>query len=122
MADSKRRAGILYLKMNGEQYDAKGNFSYNLGKPKREAIVGADGIHGYKEIPQVAFIEGELTDRSNLDLEKVLTLEGVTATLELSNGKVIVLRNSWYAGEGTVQTEESNIGFRMEAESGEEIQ
>jgi|SRR5665213_36560 len=117
---SQRRAGILYLKVNGNQYDAKGNFSYNLGAPKREAIIGADGVHGFKETPQVAFIEGELTDRSDFDLAALLALEEATATIELANGKVIILRAAWYAGEGTVQTEESNIGFRLEGKSAEE--
>lgn len=118
---SQRRAGIVYVKVNGEIHDAKGNFRYNLGKPKREAIVGADGVHGYKETPQVAFIEGEITDRGNLDLEKLLTLDNATATLELANGKVIVLRDAWYAGEGDVNTEEANIQFRLEGKSAEEI-
>ena len=84
-----KRAGIFYLKVNGNSYDAKGNFSYNLGQPMREAIVGADGIHGYKETPQVAFIEGEITDQSSLDLAALLLTDDATATLELANGKLI---------------------------------
>ena len=118
---SQRRAGIVYFKINGEIQDAKGNFTYNLGKPKREAIVGSDGTHGFKETPQVAFIEGELTDRGNLDLEALVTLDDITATLELSNGKVIVIRNAWYAGDGNVQTEEANIQLRLEGKAGEEV-
>lgn len=118
---SQRRAGIIYLKLNGSIQDAKGNFTYNLGQPKREAIVGADAVHGYKEVPQVSFIEGEITDRGTLDLQALVTLDDVTATLELSNGKVFVLRNGWYAGDGNVQTEESNIQLRLEGKTGEEI-
>lgn len=118
---SNRRAGIIYLKVDGELYDAKGNFTYNLGKPVREAIVGADGVHGYKETPQPAFIEGEITDRGTLDLEGLLEVDGATVTLELANGKVIVLNNAWFAGEGTGNTEEANIGIRFEAETADEI-
>lgn len=118
---SQRRSGIVYLKVNGEIQDAKGNFNYNLGKPKREAIVGADTVHGYKETPQVSFIEGEITDRGSLNLEALVTMDGATVTLELSNGKVFVLRDAWYAGEGTVGTEEANIQVRFEGKSGEEI-
>jgi hypothetical protein len=118
---SQRRAGILYLRIDGTIYDAKGNFTYNIGAPKREAIVGADKVHGYKEVPQVSFIEGELTDSKNLDLQALVSLDGVTATLELANGKVISLRDAWYAGDGNVQTEEGNIQLRLEAVSGEEI-
>lgn len=118
---SQRRAGILFLKVNGSIQDAKGNFSYNLGKPKRESIVGADKVHGYKEMPQPAFIEGEITDSASLDLAALIATDDATITLELANGKVIVLRNAWYAGEGTGQTEEGNIQCRFEGASAEEV-
>jgi hypothetical protein len=118
---SQRRGGIIQLQVNGELHDAKGNFTYNLGRPKREGIVGSDGVHGYKETPQVAFIEGEITDRGNLDLAKLVTMFGATVTLELANGKVIVLRDAWFASEGTGNTEEGNIAVRFEGANGEEI-
>lgn len=118
---SQRKGGIIFLQVNGEIYDAKGSFTYNIGRPVREAIVGHDSVHGYKELPQVAFIEGEITDRSTLDLEALVTLSGATVTLELANGKVIVLRDAWFAGEGTGNTEEGNLAVRFEGKSGEEI-
>lgn len=118
---SERKGGIIFVKIDGEIQDAKGNFTYNLGKPKREAIVGSDQVHGFKETPQVAFIEGEITDRQTLDLERLVTTEDATVTLELANGKVISLRNAWYASEGTGNTDEGNIAVRFEGKSGEEI-
>jgi hypothetical protein len=119
--NGQRRGGIIQVQVNGEIHDAKGSWTYNLGRPKREAIVGADRTHGYKEAPQVAFIEGEITDRGSLDLEKLVTLEGATVTVELANGKVICLRDAWYAGEGTGNTEEGNVAVRFEGVSAEEI-
>lgn len=121
MADSNRRGGIMYLKVDGEIYDAKGAFTYNLGKPKNEAILGADGVHGYKSTPQVPFIEGEITDRAGLDLASLCETDEATITLELANGKVITLRDAWYAGEGTGNTEEGNIGVRFEGLSADEV-
>lgn len=118
---SQRRGGVIFLQLNGEIMDAKGSFSYNLGRPMREAIVGHDGVHGYKELPQVAFIEGEITDRGTLDVDALVKTEGATVTLELGNGKVIALRDAWFAGEGTGNTEEGNIAVRFEGKSGEEI-
>lgn len=118
---SNRRAGILFLKKDGEIFDAKGNFTYNLGEPKRDAIVGAERVHGYKEMPQVPFIEGEITDSSTTNLSQFLNTTDSTITLELANGKVFVLRNAWYAGEGNVQTEEANVQVRFEGMSAEEI-
>lgn len=120
MAD-QRRAGLIQLQINGEIQDAKGNFSYNLGRPKREAIIGADGVHGFKEMPQVCYIEGAITDRGNLDLAALASGRDLTVTLSMSNGKVVVLRDAWFAGEGSASTEESEIAVRWEGANAEEI-
>lgn len=118
---SQRRGGIIQVQVNGEVFSAKGNWSYNLGRPMREAIVGADGIHGYKETPQVAFVEGEITDLGTLELATLVTMDGVTVTLTLATGKVVMLREAWFAGEGTANTEEGNIAVRFEGLGAEEI-
>ncbi|MEX2630030.1 MAG: phage tail tube protein [Tistlia sp.] len=118
---SNRRGGIIYFAIDGTQYDAKGNFTYNLGAGKREAIVGADAVHGYKETPQVARIEGEITDSSELALSALIALDGVTVTLELANGKVVVLREAWYAADGDGQTEEGNLQVLFHGKSAEEV-
>lgn len=120
MAD-QRRAGLIQLQVNGTIEDAKGNFTYNLGRPKREPIVGSDGVHGFKETPQVAFIEGAITDRGTLDLAALATAEEQTVTLTLGNGKIIVLRQAWFAGEGSASSEEAEITVRWEGASAEEI-
>lgn len=121
MAGKNRIGGLIALKINGDMYFAKGNFTYNLGLPKKEGVVGSDRVHGYKEVPQIPFIEGEITDRNELNLEDLLTLEDATVTLELANGKVIMLREGWYAGEGTGNTDEGNIALRIEGISAEEV-
>jgi hypothetical protein len=116
-SSNNRRAGRIFLKIDGVLHDAKGSFSYNLGRDKRDGIVGADGIHGYKETPQIPFIEGAITDRGDLDLEALARQDNVTVTLDLVNGKTIVLANAWFAGEATVTTEEAEISVRWESRS-----
>jgi hypothetical protein len=118
---SQRRGGLIQFQVNGVLYDAKGNFTYNLGRPAREAVLGADSVHGFTEKIQVAFIEGEITDRGDLDVAALVSLTGATVTLELANGKVIALRDAWFAGEGTGNTEEGNISVRFEGKNAEEI-
>lgn len=110
---SHRRGGLISFNVDGEPYEAKGNFTYNLGRPLREEIVGANSIHGYKSTPQAAMIEGEFTDRKDLDVGKLVELEDVTVTLTLGNGKSVVLREAWFSGEGNVQTEEGNIAVKF---------
>jgi hypothetical protein len=122
MADyPNRRAGTLSLKVNGVIHNAKGNFTYDLGAPKREAIVGPDGVHGYKEEHKAPFIEGAITDRGDLDLAALFKLDGALITLELANGKGIALSEAWFSGDGTASTEEAEVPVRFEGKIAEEI-
>lgn len=121
MAGTQRIAGIIQVISNGVTQNAKGDFSYNLGNPKRTAIVGSDKVHGFTEKPQPAFIEGEITDRGDTDLDALTKLKDATVQVALANGKTVVLRNAWYAGEGTGHTDEANIDVRFESDSGVEI-
>lgn len=119
---SNRRAGVLYLKKDSQLLDVKGSFTYNLGANKKEGILGHDGVHGYKSLPQIPFIEGTITDRSDLDVKNdILEVSDSTITLELANGKTFVLRDAWYAGDGNITTEEAEIEVRFEGLQGEEI-
>lgn len=116
-----RVGGIIFVKVNGNFVKAKGNWTYNIGSPKREAVVGSDNVHGYKELPQTPFIEGEITDAETLDLSDLTRTRDATLTLELANGKVFTLRDAWYASEGNVQTEDGNIAVRFEGLSADEV-
>lgn len=118
---NKRVGGIILLKLDSNLLKAKGAFTYNLGKPKREAIVGQDFVHGFKEEPQVPFIEGTITDDDELDVETLLLTRDATATIELANGKIIALNEAFYAGEGDITTDEGEIAFRLEGITADEI-
>ena len=116
-----RIAGVIFVKIDGVQRDAQGSWTYNLGQLKREAMIGADRVQGWMGRPQVAFIEGEITDQRDLDLVALQNIEDGTVTIELSNGKTIVLRNAWYAADGNVGTENANVQVRFEGLSAEEL-
>lgn len=121
MSSGRRVGGIIFIKVDGNQYDAKGQFTYNLGVPKREAVMGQDSHHGYKELPQEAYCEGEITDSGTLDVKALMSITGATVTIELANGKVAMFRNAYFSGDGNVQTEEGNISVRFTGESAMEI-
>ncbi len=118
---NRRVGGILLFKLDGQLFQVKGEWTYDIGVPKRTAVVGADGVHGFKEEPKVPFMEGALTDNDELSLEALFRFRDGTATLELANEKIIVIREAFYAGEGTVTTGEGEIATRIEGISGEEI-
>ena len=116
-----RIGGKIFVKADGQQFRVKGNWPYNLGKDKKEKIVGMDGVHGTKVTPQIPFIEGTITDTSKLSVEKLLEIEDATIILELANGKIISLTGADQAGEGNVTTEEGEIDVRFEGDNAEEI-
>ena len=65
---NRRVGGILFFKVDGEGFQAKGEFTYNVNPTKRESVVGQDRVHGFKEEPKPFFIEGSITDSDELDL------------------------------------------------------
>lgn len=121
MADPNLRGGILTLQIDGRVYEAKGSFTVNFGANKREAIIGADGVHGYKEMPQVAVIEGAITDSGGLSVKDLASLRQVTGSLLLANGKLAILKDAWSAGDNNLTTEEGEIAFRLESRFAEEV-
>lgn len=116
-----RVGGIIFIKVDGVQYQAKGSFTYNFGLPKREGVVGADKVHGYKETPQIPFVEGAITDSGEISAETLLKVKDASITLELANGKTGIWRNGWFAGDGNITTEEGEIAARFESLSAEEV-
>lgn len=118
---NQRTAGLIQVQVNGEVFSAKGNFTYNLGRPMREGIPGADGMHGFKETVQPPFIEGEFTDRGELDMSSLVDLTGATISLTLGNSKMISLTGAYFAGEGTGNSEEANVAVRFEGANCEEV-
>jgi len=118
---NRRVGGIIFFKVNGELFQAKGEFTYNINPVKRESVVGQDAIHGFTEAPKAVFIEGAITDSDELDLEGFQAVRDATITLELANEKVIVLREAFYAADGDVTSSQGEIQVRFEAISGEEV-
>lgn len=117
-----RIAGFFQVKVNGVLQTAKGEFTSGYGQPKRSTVFNSDGRPaGWKEEPQVAFIEGKITDRPDLDLLALMNIEGATVTLHKANGKVEVLQDAFYAGDGNVTTGEAEVDFRMEGSRLEEV-
>lgn len=118
---AERRGGIIQLTVGGVLYDCKGNFTANLGSDKNEMVIGSSGVTGFKSTPQPAFIEGLLTDRGGLSVQQLTQMTDVTVHLKLATGKVVVLPNAVYTGDGNITTDEGEINVRFDSEVGEEI-
>lgn len=121
MSSKNRVGGIIYVKIDGGLIRAKGDFTYNIGEPKRTSVIGADSVHGFTEEIQAGMIEGAVTDSGDFSLQNLLRTCDATITLELNNGKTIMLREAWFAGEGNVNTKEGEIEVKFEGIDAEEI-
>jgi hypothetical protein len=112
---AKRIAGKLFVNVNGTRLSARGNFTWNLGRDKREPIVGCDDVHGFKEMPQAPYFEGEISLTADLDVDELLTARDATCTLELANGWTLVFRDAFFSAEGVGETEDGKMGIRFDA-------
>jgi hypothetical protein len=116
-----RRAGYTTLSVNGESYDIVGDVTYNLGKPKREKLVGPNGTQGYKELPQVPFIDGMVRTSSDFSRSDFADIVDATVLLKHADGTSIMVQGADYCAEGDGSTEEGTMQFRFEGDAAEEI-
>lgn len=118
---SNRIAGVAYLKVNGRQVALSGKWTTNLSiNGKREAIVGQDGVHGYKEMPTAPKFSGDACYTRDASIEELRNIDDATITLELANGKIHLLRNAWCSDEIELNTEDASFKLTFEGISGEE--
>lgn len=114
-------AGTIYLTVDGETQNCEGEFEYNLGTPKREALVGSDRYHGYKEEPQAAFVKGNLRRTKGFDIAAFQNKDGVDLQLRIATGETFVFADGFVGGEGTVNTGTALFAFEFYAEKGVQV-
>ena len=115
-------SGIFNLRINGLLVTASGAFTFNHGGVRHEAKLGGDGrVAGFKSMGTVPFIEGELIYTPDLDIKEIQSIQAGEIILELANGKVFVLINAHWAGDGNIQTEDGNYSVRFEGTDSEEF-
>jgi len=115
---ASRVGGILFVKSDGVSFRAKGSWTINPGVNKKEMVVGADSVHGYKEMPQASQVSGVITDDDKLDVEALFRTVNATVTLELANGKMFVCENAVFSGDGESTTEEGEITVEFQGTNG----
>lgn len=109
-----RIAGICYVKVDGAQYAARGSFEVQPFTTKKEAVVGSDAPHGFKEMPIVPHIKGKFTDLPGISVSALQNITQSTITIECANGKTYILRDAWVRDEITVNTEEGEYEVTFE--------
>lgn len=113
-------SGKLFFNAAGKRQRAKGSFTYNLGVDKGEPIKGVDGHFGKKVVTVTPFIEGKVSDSSELDVKALISATG-TFTLELANGKTVMLSEGYNGADADITTEESEIPLKIYGARAEEL-
>lgn len=117
MAKPNLIGGNAYLKVNGVQYQSRGDWSYSHGTAERTTVFDGSRPAGYTEQPREPMIEGEITTPADFDGLALTEIDGATVTLELDNGNVVTLRDAWYAGEGTFNVREGKLPVKFVGKS-----
>jgi hypothetical protein len=100
-------AGIAYITIDGVSYSIAGDASYTLSTVTREALMGPDGFHGYKEMPAPGKISIKFRNGSAVDVNLLNSIVNSTVVLEMNNGKTAIGRNMFRDGEPIeVETED----------------
>lgn len=118
---NNRIAGVAWVKYDGRQLPIKGGWKVNFGKLKREGISGQDRVHGYKEMPGLPSIEGEVSTTADVSMATLVGITDATVTLEHANGMTYVLRNAWTADDYINETEDGKIAVKFEGMDIDEI-
>jgi hypothetical protein len=118
---AQRIAGTAFLKIDGNQYPLRGNFTVSPSSLERTMLAGQDYVHGYQELPRVPWIEGDVSTTQEVSLETLEQMVEVTVTAELANEKVYVLKEAACKSALENNTREGQVRVRWEGTSCDEI-
>lgn len=121
MASPNRIGGVLSLRVDGQQYEARGSFQVTPGKVKRTGIAGQDFVHGYIEEPIVPSIKGDISVGNLLSLEQLEKITDSTVQVQLANGRTYVLTDAWVTAAFVIDAHDGKVEVTFEGLDCQEI-
>ena len=114
--------GYAEVRYNGETLLFRSELTWSFQKFTKKAVAGRDArVHGYTQEPAVPYIEGKHTYDGSRTIKDLEAIEDATVTVRLADGRVLVLRNAFIAGEIKPGGDEGEISIRWEGSEGEEL-
>jgi hypothetical protein len=107
-------AGTAQVTVDGITHQVEGAAKYSPSSVKREALLGMDGFHGWKETPVAGSISMSIRDAGDLDVHDFNTMRNSTVVLSLANGKVVFGRNMGTTDTQEVDTEDAKFEVKWE--------
>lgn len=121
MATVNRIGGVLTLRVDGTQYEARGNFQVTGMTVKRTGVAGQDSVHGYIEEPIVPQIKGDISIGNQLSLEQLEAITDSTAQIALANGRTYVLTDCWTTAAFQIDAHDGKVEITLEGKTLQEI-
>lgn len=121
MASPNRIGGILSMRVDGTQYEARGNFQVTPGTVRRTGVAGQDFVHGYIEEPIVPQIRGDFSIGNALSLEQLEQITDSTVQIQLANGRTYVLTDAWVTAAFTIDAHDGKVEVTFEGLTCREI-
>lgn len=91
--------GIAFIKINGLQYQLRGELEVSPNTTQNEWEANQDGTMVYTQKAVVPYIQCKFSDSSSLSIQALNAVAGATVQAELINGKVYVLQQAAAWGE-----------------------
>lgn len=98
-----RLAGTCYVKVDGVQLEVKGALECPINSLKREPVVGAAGVAGFKETVITPYVKLTAIIGKGFPKSKLQNGTDMTVTAEYANGDVYTLSGSWLANEASAK-------------------
>jgi hypothetical protein len=107
-------AGTAQVTVDGATYQLEGGLKYSPSTVKREAMLGPDGFHGWKETPITGSITMSLRDAGDLTVADFNAMRNATVVAQLANGKIIVGRNMGTTDAQEVDAADAKFDVKFE--------
>lgn len=121
MASPNRIGGVMSLHIDGNPYQARGNFQVTPSPVRRTGVAGQDTVHGYIEEPIVPTIKGDISIGGRLSVESLLALTDSTATVILANGNTYILTDCWTVGAFMIDAHDGRVELTLEGLTCQEL-
>ncbi len=102
------------MKVNGNQYEARGNFQVTGMTVKRTGVAGLDYVHGFLEEPIVPSIKGDWSIGNHLSLVELEAITDATAQIALANGNTYVLTDAWTTSAFVIDAHDGKVEVTLE--------
>lgn len=101
--------GIAFFKINGLQYQLRGELEIMPNTTENEWMANQDGTQVFTQKAVTPYMQMKISDSDQLALHALNAAEGVTVTAELINGKVYSLQQAAQWGEQKLDTVKGEI-------------